>query len=84
MKIKILCPEYIAQESHRFSEEEIDAEVNDTIADIKIKITLIYTSLETDDFHLSFNHRKLQDEEKLLTILKTHQGDSQLAFIVKK
>lgn len=43
MKATVLCSNSIASDSHRTQQEEVDIDMNDTIADVKIKITLVYT-----------------------------------------
>lgn len=59
MRVRVICPEKIAMESHRKGEEEIDVEMNDTIEDVKIKITMVYTNLDPATFYLSLNNQKL-------------------------
>jgi hypothetical protein len=46
MKATILCPSPIAAESHRNQSEDIDIEMGDTIADVKVKTTMIFTQLD--------------------------------------
>jgi hypothetical protein len=41
-----------ASESHRNPEESVEVEINDTIETVKIKISLIYTTLDPEKFTL--------------------------------
>lgn len=43
MKIIVMAPEGTASSSHREQQEEVDVDINDTIADVKIKITMVYS-----------------------------------------
>ena len=65
------------------SEEEVDVEMNDTVADVKIKATMIYTQLETENFCLMHKTRRLQENETILNILKQHNSNEPLAFTIK-
>ena len=71
MRINVECDADTAARYHRSAREFIDAEPNDTIADIKIKLTLVYLGLNTDDFSLELSKgRRLKDEEKILDLQK--------------
>jgi hypothetical protein len=47
MKVHVLVHENAANESRRKIEEEIEVDINDKIEDVKLKITIVYTDLET-------------------------------------
>ena len=44
-------------------------EVNDTIADVKIKATLVYTALDPADFYLAYNHVRLPESDTIINIM---------------
>jgi hypothetical protein len=46
MRATVLCNSNIATESRRSQEEEIEIDMRDTVEDIKIKITTVYTQLD--------------------------------------
>lgn len=60
MKIIVICPEDAAASSHREREEEVDVEMKDTVEEVKIKITMIYSGLDPQQFHLMLGLRKLR------------------------
>lgn len=75
MKVRVICPEKLAIESHRKNTEEVDVDMNDTIDDVKIKITMVYTSLDPESFYLSLNNQKLPNTETILNIMKRNQNN---------
>lgn len=63
MRINVECDADTAARYHRSAKEYIDAEPSDTIGDIKIKLTLVYLGLNTDEFSLSLvKGRRLKEE----------------------
>jgi hypothetical protein len=46
MKVFVYTTERVAAESHREMKEEIEVDINDTIDNVKLKVTLIYTELD--------------------------------------
>ena len=71
MKVKIFCTQSLANENHRLNEEEVEVNMTDTVADLKVKITMIYTNLDPNSFQLNLNRRiHIQDEEKMMDLLK--------------
>lgn len=62
MRINVECDADTAARYHRSAREYIDAEPSDTIADVKIKLTLVYLGLNTDEFSLMLaKGRRLRD-----------------------
>lgn len=82
MKVKVHVPAHIANQSHRQPDEEVEVQVTDTVENLKIKITLVYTSLDPERFGLTLNSRMLNNQEKMLDLLNQNQGSPQLLFIV--
>ena len=45
----IACVEpNVAQESHRTNQEQVDVDPSDTIETVKVKISLVFTSIDAD------------------------------------
>ena len=63
----------IADDSHRATQEEVDVEINDTIDTVKVKITLLYTELNPDEFYLQCSGRKCEEKETVLDLKKRYQ-----------
>lgn len=74
MKITVICPQYFADQSQRKTEEEVEVDISDTIENVKLKTTLIYTMLDTEKFYFTMGERKLRDEEKVTDLLKVSSG----------
>ena len=51
--------EAVANESHRARQENVDVDINDNIETVKVKISLIYTELDPDKFHLLCKGKRL-------------------------
>ena len=61
MKILVFVPQNIASESHREKEEEVDVDIQDTVAEIKIKVTMVYEQLDPEEFSLYLQQRRLRN-----------------------
>lgn len=71
MRAKVLVPGNVALQSNRLSDQYIELSMTDTVGDIKIKITLVYTNLDPNSFYIMLNWDKLLDEK--ITVLQLTQ-----------
>lgn len=83
MRINIDCDNDLAAKYQRSTKEYVDSEPTDTIDDIKIKLTLIFIGLTTDEFdlHLGSRGRKLQEREKILDLQKQTQNPLEFRLV---
>lgn len=56
--------------------------MTDTIADAKIKITLVYAELDPEKFVLEHNHRRLRESDTIMAIVR-NVGANNLTFVVQ-
>ena len=76
MKVKIFCTQSLANANHRLNEEDVEVKMEDTVADLKVKITMIYTNLSPDSFQLYLNRRTaISDDEKMIDLMKKGEGE---------
>lgn len=59
-------------------------EVNDTMADVKIKATLVYTALDPADFYLAHNHLRLMESDTIINIMNRTKTNGELVLMIKK
>ena len=45
MKIVVHATNHVSGESHRAFQEEVEVEINDKVEAVKVKVSLVYTSL---------------------------------------
>ena len=83
MKVIVQCPAGPAAESRREQEEEVDVDMEDTIGDVKIKVTLVYTDLDPDHFVLVLQSRALADNEKIINLVRQKAGEGPLTFQIR-
>ena len=57
-------------------------DVQDSVNEVKIKITLVYEHLDPDKFRLIFNNRILHDQEKIINLMKENNGNEELTFTI--
>lgn len=69
MRVYIRCPEKVAADSRREVSEYIEADPADTGEDIKIKITMLYTSLDPERFIIYLNGRRLISDKESIRAL---------------
>jgi len=49
--------------------------MDDTVANVKIKVTIVYAQLDPENFCLTLNHRKLRENEKVFDLVKMNGGN---------
>lgn len=61
MRIRILTNDKVASTSHREQQQYIDVSPTDTIANVKVKCSMIYETLDINEYDLTYNRQKLKD-----------------------
>lgn len=83
MKIKILCPEKVATHSHRTQEEYVDVSPSDNMSTVKVKCSMIYESIDIDEFELTYNHQVLKEELLVSDLLKQNTTGAEITLILR-
>lgn len=73
----------VADQSHRGHQEEVDVDINDNIETVKVKVSLVYTELDPDQFYLEYNGIRCQPADIILNLKKRFQMEP-MQFFVRK